>query len=126
VWGAGWLSSWEGVGSMMLHGYQHVGKQTITMPGGHALSLAGKEERGRGEEVAAASSAAPAPHVGGVQGNTCQPQCAVSGGRNNGTTLQMFAQPYISFTGCMFLDFLVIALLDQNIQNWNKMGGHMG
>jgi hypothetical protein len=36
----------------------------------------------------------------------------------------MFAQPYIPFTGCMILDFLVIALLDQNIQNWNKIGGH--
>jgi hypothetical protein len=37
----------------------------------------------------------------------------------------MFAQPYIPFTGHMFLEFLVIALLDQHIQNWNKMGGHM-
>jgi hypothetical protein len=25
----------------------------------------------------------------------------------------------------MFLVFLVIALLDENIQNWNKMGGDM-
>jgi hypothetical protein len=37
----------------------------------------------------------------------------------------MFAQPYIPFTGGIFLGFLVIALFDQNIQNWNKMGGHM-
>jgi hypothetical protein len=110
---------------MMLHGYQHAGEQVITMPEGQVLSLARKEERGRGEEVAAASSAAPALRNGGVRGNTCQSQCAVSGGRNNGTTLQMFAQPYIPFTGHMFLDFLVIALLDQNIQNWNKMSGHM-
>jgi hypothetical protein len=91
-----------------------------------ALSLAGKEERGRGEEVTAASSTAPALHNGGVLGNTHQPQFAVRGGRNNGTTLHMFAQPYIPFTGCIILDLLVIALLDQNIQNWNKMGGHMG
>ena len=85
-----------------------------------------RKRGGRGEEVAAASSAAPVLRDGGVRGNTCQPKCAVSGGRNNGTILQMFAQPYIPFTGRMFLDFLVIALLDQNIQNWNKMGGHMG
>jgi hypothetical protein len=80
---------------------------------------------GRGEEVAAASSAAPALRNGGIQGNTRQPQCTVSGRRNNETTLQMFTQFYIPFTGLMFLDFLVIALLDQNIQNYNKMGGHM-
>ena len=102
---------------MMLHGYGHAGEQTITMPEWRALSLDGKEERGRGEEVAAASSAAPALCNGGIRGNTCQPQCAVSGGRNNGITLQMFAQPYIPFTGCMILDFLVIALLDQHVQN---------
>ncbi len=41
---------------MMLHGYQHGGVQTITMPGGRVLSLFRKDERGRGEEVAAASS----------------------------------------------------------------------
>ncbi len=93
------------------------GRANIDDAGGAKLSLAGREERGRGEEVAAASSAAPALCDGHVQGNTCQPQCTVSGGRNNGTTLQMFAQPYIPFTGRMFLDFLVIALLDQNIQN---------
>jgi hypothetical protein len=102
---------------MMLHGYRHAGVQTITMPEGCSLSLAGKEERGRGEEVAAASSAAPALRDGGIRGNTCQPQFSVSGGRNNGTILQVFAQPYIPFTGRMFLIFLVIALLDQNIQN---------
>jgi hypothetical protein len=28
---------------------------------------------------------------------------------------------YTPFNGCMFLDFLVVALLDENIQNWNKM-----
>jgi hypothetical protein len=39
---------------MMLHGYRHAGVQTITMPGGCALSLAVKEERGRREEVAEA------------------------------------------------------------------------
>jgi hypothetical protein len=94
--------------------------------GGAKLSLARKEERGRGEEVPAASSAAPVLRDGGVRGNTCQPQCAVSGGMNNGTTLQMFSQPYIPFTRHMFLDSLVIALFDQNIQNWNKMGGHKG
>jgi hypothetical protein len=92
---------------------------------GQALSRAGKEERGRWEEAAAASSAAPVLHNGGVRGNKCQLQCTVSGGRNNGTTLQIFSQPYIPFTGHMFLNFLVIALFDQNIQNWNKMGGHM-
>jgi hypothetical protein len=74
------------------------------MPEGQALSLDGKEERGRGEEVAAVSSAAPALHNGGIRGNACQPQCAVSDWRNNGTTLRMFAQPYIPFTGSMFLD----------------------
>ncbi len=39
---------------------------------------------------------------------------------------QKIEVPYIPFTGRMFLDFLVIALLDQNIQNWNKMSGHKG
>jgi hypothetical protein len=52
---------------MMLHGHQHAGEQTITMPEGQALSLAGKEERGRGEESAAASSTAPALRNGSVQ-----------------------------------------------------------
>ncbi len=100
-------------------------RATNNNAGGAELSLARKEERSRGKEVAAASSAAPALCNGGIRGNTCQPQCTVSGERNNGTTLQMFAQPYIQFTGRMFLDNLVIAFLDQNIQNWNKMGGHM-
>ncbi len=76
---------------MMLHGYQHVEVQTIMMSGGCTLSLPGRRTGGRGEEVAAASSAAPALHDGGVRGNTCQPQCVVSGGRNNGTALQMLA-----------------------------------
>jgi hypothetical protein len=79
--------------------------------------LPGRRRGGKREEVAAASSAAPVLCNGGIRGNTCQPQCAVSGGRNNGTTLQMFAQPFIRFTRRMFLDFLVIAFLDQNIQD---------
>jgi hypothetical protein len=90
---------------MMLHGYWLAGVQTITMPGGACTFTAGKEERGRGEVVAAASSAAPALRVDGIWGNTCQPQCVVTGGRNNGRTLQIFAQPYIPFIGCMFLNF---------------------
>jgi hypothetical protein len=40
--------------------------------------------------------------------------------------LDFMEVPYTPFTGSMFLDFLVIALLDQNIQNLNKMGGYMG
>jgi hypothetical protein len=72
--------------------------------------LPGRRTGGKGEELAAASSAAPALHDGGARGNTSQPQCTVSGWKNNGTLLQMFAQPYIPFTGHMFLDFLVIDL----------------
>ncbi len=96
---------------IMLHGYRHAGEQTIMMREGQALSLAGKEERSRGEDIAVASSAAPALCYGGTWGNTCPPQCTVSGGRNYGTTLQIFAQRYIPFTGCMFLDFFVMLFL---------------
>ena len=52
MWGVGWLSSWEGVGSMMLHGYwhRHRGAKTMTMPGVCVhFHLLGRRRGGRRE-----------------------------------------------------------------------------